>query len=129
VEPDTEHERIPEEGQNEADEADETDETFSPQNDVNKMVVMRMNHLAGILKRKTATNEAMIVRDVEVDEQGEARAEAEAKNVNRERKREELDALLQEFKDKEVSPECFAQVSLNALVLLLLARHRSFRVR
>jgi hypothetical protein len=42
------------------------------------MVIRRMNCLAAVSKRKSPTNEAIVVRNVEVDDEGEAGAE----NVN-----------------------------------------------
>jgi hypothetical protein len=81
-----------------SDSEEELEQVFGPREGYNEEVIRRMNVLATVLRSEHA--------DIT----------------------ERLEETLQSFRDEEIRPDDFAQVTLQDPLLLLLAQHRSFRI-
>jgi hypothetical protein len=79
-----------------------------------------MNRLAAILKRRRAT-ENPIAEQKEQAKQRRSGRDAELAKADDDKKLEALEALLKTFEEDEVLPRDFTKVSLQSLVLLILA--------
>jgi 3-dehydroquinate dehydratase len=128
--PDTEHERVPGERGIEAEA--EAEDTFELREDVSEELIRRMNRLAALLKKKTATEANVRAADQgSASDQGPAADQGNASdqgNSARIRKLVELETLMREFERQELRPEQMTEITLEHPVLLLLAQHRCFRI-
>jgi hypothetical protein len=109
-EPDTEYEEV-----------HHVEESMNLHHDVDPIILIRMQRLKEILRRGSEATEDSRGRELKF-QRGMTEEEERQALAN------DLEALLEEFQREEISPERFAEVTLEDPILLLLAQHRSFRI-